>query len=285
VLHYEEALSRLERAAPDDARTRHSLVLDLAQAYVRTGRQDEAVGLLEKLQDDTRFAEADISTSRRATATLHYGAALLHSGRLDEAEPVLKRAIVELEETFGPDSTQLAEGQSVLGNLYAADGRWAEALPLVAAVRETACAAQGAEHLTCVMAGGNEGVILVQTGDAENAIPRLLAARDVFERMMGPDSPGVQVMNYYLAQALLGTGDSRAAAALINGLDPARLAAGSPGDEWPARIDALSGWSMLLGGRRDEGVALLEKTIAGMEREGMQDWIIAPFRGALGQVR
>jgi tetratricopeptide (TPR) repeat protein len=221
VAQYEEALVRLERAAPDDARARHGLVLDLAQGYVRIGRQDEAVELLEKLQDGARFAEAGIPPARQATARLHYGAALLHSGRLADAEAVLNQAIIELEEVFGPASTQLAEGKSVLGNLYAADGRWAEALPLIAAVRETACEAQGAEHLTCVMAGGNEGVILVQLGDAGSAIPRLMAARDVFERMMGPGTPGVQVMNYYLAQALLGAGDSAAATALIDGLDPA----------------------------------------------------------------
>ncbi len=285
VAHYEEALARLDRAAPDNVRARHALILDLAQGYVRIGRQDEAVELLEKLQDDARFAEAGVSASRRATARLHYGATLLHAGRLDDAEPVLNQAVIELEEVFGPASTQLAEGNSVLGNLYAADGRWTEALPLIAAVRETACAAQGVEHLTCVMAGGNEGVILVQTGDAGNAIPKLLAARDVFERMMGPGTPGVQVMNYYLAQALLAVGDSGAAGALIDGLDPAQLAAGSPGEEWPARVAALRGWAMLLDGRHQEGAALLEDTIAGMERDGMQDWIIAPFRGALGQAR
>lgn len=285
VAAYEEALVRLDRAAPDNARARHGLVLDLAQGYVRIGRQDEAVELLENLQDDARFAEAGVSTARRATARLHYGAALLHSGRLAEAGPVLDQALVDLEQAFGPDSTQLAEGKSVLGNLYAAGGRWTEALPLISAVRETTCAAQGAEHLSCVMAGGNEGVILVQTGDARNAIPRLVAARDVFERMMGPGTPGVQVMNYYLAQALLGTGDSRAAAALIDELDPAQLAAGSPGREWPARIAALRGWVMLLEGRQRDGAALLEQTIAGMERDGMQDWIIAPFRTALAEVR
>jgi non-specific serine/threonine protein kinase len=285
VAEYEEALMRLDRAAPDNARARHGLILDLAQGYVRIGRQDEAVELLEELQDSARFAEAGVPAARRATARLHYGAALLHAGRLSDAEPVLNQAIIELEEVFGPASTQLAEGKSVLGNLYAADGRWAEALPLISVVRETACATQGSEHLTCVMAGGNEGVILVQLGDAGSAIPKLVAARDVFERMMGPGTPGVQVMNYYLAQALLGAGDSGAAAALIEGLDPAQLAAGSPGEEWPARIAALRGWSMLLEGRHEDGAALLEQTIADMERDGMQDWIIAPFRAALGHGR
>lgn len=281
VAQYEDALARLERAAPDNARARHSLVLDLAQGYVRIGRQDEAVALLEELQDGARFADAGVSAAHRATARLHYGAALLHAGRLADAEPVLNQAISELEAVFGPDSTQLAEGKSVLGNVYAAAGRWAEALPLISAVRATACAAQGAEHLTCVMAGGNEGVILVQLGDAGKAIPRLMAARDVFERMMGPGTPGVQVMNYYLAQALLGAGDSGAAAALIDTLDPDQLAAGSPGQEWLARIAGLRGWAMLLDGHREDGTALLQQTIAGMERDGMQDWIIAPFRAAL----
>ncbi len=283
VTYYEEALARLDRAGPDNARARHGLKLDLAQGYVRSGRQDEAVDLLESLQDEARFAEAGVADSSRATAILHYGAALLHAGRLEDAELALNQAVRALAAAFGPGSNQLAEGKSVLGNLYAAGGRWAEALPLISDVRATTCATQGADHLTCVMAGGNEGVILVQLGEAGNAIPRLVAARDVFERMMGPGTPGVQVMNYYLAQGLLDTGDGGAATALIDGLDPAQLAAGSPGDEWPARIDALRGWALLLDGRREEGTALLRKTIAAMERDGMQEWIIAPFRRALDQ--
>jgi len=131
------------------------------------------------------------------------------------------------------------------------------------------------------MAGGNEGVILVQLGEAAAAVPKLVAARDVFEKMVGPGTPGVQVMNYYLAQALLDIGDGEAASALIDGLDPAQLAAGSPGEEWQARLDGLKGWALLLNGRRDEGAALLESTITNMERDGMQAWIIDPFRRPL----
>ncbi|MBB5517351.1 protein kinase domain-containing protein [Amphiplicatus metriothermophilus] len=282
--YYEEALERLSRLQPDDARARHGLSLDLAQAYVRIGRQDEAVAILEALQDDARFADAGVSDARRATATLHYGAALLYAGRLEDAEPVLGEAIPALIDAFGPDSTQVAEGKSVLGNIYAASGRWAEAAPLIADVRETTCAAQGPEHLTCVMAGGNEGVILVQLGQAEEAVPKLVAARDVFERMMGPGTPGVQVMNYYLAQGLLDLGDGERAAAIVYGLDPAQLAAGSPGEEWPARVEALKGWAMLIDGRREEGAALLQTAVAEMERQSMQDWIVEPFRRALAAV-
>ncbi|GGO14924.1 hypothetical protein GCM10007972_22540 [Iodidimonas muriae] len=279
--HYEEALRRLARVAPDDARNFHALSLDLAQGYVRIGRQEEAVVLLEKLQEEARFADAGVSDARRATAKLHYGAALLHSGRLEKAESVLAEALPALAAAFGPESTQLAEGRGVLGNLYAASGRWAEAAPLIAHVRETTCASLGLEHLNCLMAGGNEGVILVQLGKAMEAIPRLTAARDAFDRLMGPASPGVHVLNYYLAQALLDMGDGGAAAPIVEGLDPALLAAGSPGDEWSVRLDALRGWAMILNGEPEKGRRLIEAALAQMKGAAMQSWIIDPFRRVL----
>jgi non-specific serine/threonine protein kinase len=218
----EQAATELEKPmehlthVPDNTGAYHALSLDLAQSYVRIGRQDEAVKILEELQDDARFSSAGVADAARATARLHYGAALLHAGRVDEAAPVLEAAAPAL-----------------------AAGRSAEALP------------------------------------------KIEVARDAFSGLMGEDSPGVHVMNFYLAQGLLDTGDGARAAALADELDPAQLAAGSPGQGWSTRVDALKGWAQMLNGRPEDGAALLAASVDRMERQGLQDWMVEPFRQAL----
>jgi non-specific serine/threonine protein kinase len=277
----EQAMKHLAASDADDSRAYHALSLDLAQSYVRIARQDEAVAILEGLQDEARFSDAGVTDAARATAKLHYGAALLHSGRLDEAEPILEAAVTALAAIFGPNSGEAAAGRENLANLYSATGRWTEALPLVASARESECAAKGPEHIACIARAGNEGVILLQVGRSAQALPKISAARDAFSGLMGEGSPGVQVMDFYLAQALLDIGEAERATALVDSLDPVQLAAGSPGEGWSTRVNALKGWAMMLDGRRDDGAALLTTAVAQLERAGAQDWVVQPFRQAL----
>ena len=154
--------------------------------------------MLEEMQDE-RYAEERVSKASRASAALYYGAALLYAARYDEAEPVLKNSIDALAAVFGEQSPQVVEAYSSLGNLYATSGRWEEAHPVIAAVREKMCAMHGADHLTCMMATGNEGVIAFQLGRTDEAIEELSVARNAFEQALGAGSPGVHVLGYYLA--------------------------------------------------------------------------------------
>ncbi|GAB4524306.1 MAG: hypothetical protein Kow00133_12520 [Amphiplicatus sp.] len=276
----EKALRFLTASDPENAQTSYRLRMDLSQCYSRLGRHEEAIEMLADMQND-RYADEGVSDAARASASLYYGAALLYAGKYDEAEPALSKAIDNLSAVFGPDSSQVVEAQSSLGNLYATSGRWAEALPVIRAVREKMCAMHGAEHLTCMMSAGNEGVIELQLGDAGAAIEKLTPARDAFERALGPDSPGVHVLGYYLAMAELETGDFDAAAGLTASLDAAKLESGSPGEGWAARIEGLDGWILIGQGRREEGLSRLERAVATMEQDGMQEWIIKPYRTTL----
>lgn len=276
----EEALRLLPLAGPQDSRLSFGLQMDLSQCYSRLGRHEEAVAMLEGLQDPG-YAEKGVSEGSRASATLYYGAALLYAARYDEAEPVLQKSIAALTAVFGPDAPQVVEAYSALGNLYATSGRWAEAHPVIATVREKMCATHGAEHLTCMMATGNEGVIAFQLGQTDEAIEEIGLARDAFERALGPESPGVHVLGYYLAMAELEAGDAEAAAAHAAALDAAKLESGSPGEGWTARVDGLHGMILIAEGRPEEGIARLKPAVAAMESAGMQEWISAPYRKSL----
>jgi eukaryotic-like serine/threonine-protein kinase len=279
---FEAALRLAAGAVSEDARTPFRLRMDLSQCYSRLGRHDEAIGLLEDLQDP-RYAHLGVSAASRASASLYLGAALLYAARYDEAEPVLKRSIGLLTDVFGEGAPQVIEAYSSLGNLYATSGRWGEAQPVIATVREKMCAQHGDTHLTCMMATGNEGVIAFQLGRINEAIGKIGPARDAFEQTLGEGSPGVHVLGYYLAMAELDADRIDAAARHSEKLDPASLESGSPGEQWAQRVDGLKARILIARGQCDEGAPMLEAAISEMEQGGAQEWILEPYRKAAMQ--
>lgn len=145
------------------------------------------------------------------------------------------------------------------------------------------CKLHGAEGQSCLMQMGNEGVVRLQMGDAAAAIAPLTEARAGFERQAGPSSAGAHVLGFYLASAALQTGDTQRAAELVELLDPALLAAGSPGTQWSERVDALRGSILITQNRREEGLDLLKPAVAAMQVGGMQEWILTPLLERLAQ--
>lgn len=275
----EEALRAGALAAPDDAVIPFRLRMDLSQCYSRLGRHDEAVAMLEDLQDP-RHAEGGVSAASQASAALYYGAALLYAARYEAAEPALKGAIQALAAVFGEDSAQVAEAYGALGNLYATTGRWEEAQPVIAAVRERMCSLHGEAHLTCMMARGNEGVVAFQRGRAAEAVATIGPARDAFELALGAASPGVHVLGYYLAMAELDAGEVDDADRHSRSLDPASLESGSPGEQWAARVDGLRARILMAKGDCGAGTTRLKAAITALETGGSQEWILAPYREA-----
>lgn len=276
----EEAIALLPQAMPGDALADYRLRMDLSQIYSRVGRHDEAIDLLAGLQDPSH-AEAGVGQATRARATMFLGSALFYAGRYEESEPVLREAIAALTEVFGEDSAQVVEAQSALANLYATSGNWEPAMPLVADVREKMCALHGEGHLTCLMTMGNEAVFQWFLDDAEGAVANLIPVVDTFRARLGPESPAVHVMAYYLAMAQLDLGRVSEAQALAAGLDPALLAAGSPGDGWDTRVEGLKGIALIRRGQCEEGMALLVPAVEAMKTGDMQPWILKDYEDAM----
>lgn len=276
----EKAVGLLPVAMPEDAAAGYRLKMDLSQIYSRVGRHEDAIDLLAGLQDPVHAA-AGVSEASRARAAMFLGSALFYAGRYDEAEPVLKDALVQLTDVFGEDSAQVVEGQGALANLYATSGNWEPALPLVQDVRRKMCALHGEGHLTCLMTMGNEAVFQWFLGDAEGAAANLEPVRDAFLAQLGPDSPAVHVMAYYLAMAKLEVGEAQEAAAIAETLDASKLAAGSPGDDWGLRVDGLKGMALIDQGQCAAGRAMLAPAVAAMKTGGMQAWILEDYETAL----
>lgn len=276
----EAAVGLLPVAMPGDAEAGYRLKMDLSQIYSRVGRHADAVDLLAGLQDPSH-AEAGVSAATRARATMFLGASLFYAGKYTEAEPVLQDAIRQLTDVFGAESAQVVEAQGALANLYATSGNWEPAMPLVADVREKMCALHGEGHLTCLMTMGNEAVFQWFLGDAEGAIKNLVPVVETFRAQLGPESPAVHVMAYYLAMAKLDMGAPGEAMALAGTLDAARLAAGSPGDGWAERVEGLKGMAMIRLGDCAAGRAMLAPAVADMKAGDMQPWILEDYETAL----
>lgn len=275
----EEAVRLLPAALQDDVAAAYSLKMDLSQIYSRVGRHHDAISLLADMQSPA-YAEAGVSAAIRARARMFYGASLFYGGRHDEAEPVLEESIQQLTDVFGADASQVVEAQNVLANLYATTGNWEPALPLVAEVRQKLCALHGESHLTCLMTMGNEAVFQWFRGDAQGAIRNLVPVVDTFRAQLGPESPAVHVMAYYLAMARHEVGDTGEAHALASLLDADKLSAGSPGKGWGERVEGLKGMVLIDQGQCRAGLGLLTPALAAMQAEGMQPWILKAYQEA-----
>ncbi|QIB64093.1 tetratricopeptide repeat protein [Kineobactrum salinum] len=278
-----EAAPELEKAAlaqrqlqPNDLQTLHEIRSDQAQAYNHMGRAEEAVALLQELQQPQYRRAA--SPARKASTDFLLGAALLYAERYGEAEAVLLNASGALDKIYGEDSVQSARARSALGNLYFTIGRAPEALPMLIAARATLCKLYGPQHQVCLQHHGNEGIARLQLGEDRQARQQLELAHGGFRERFGDSFTGTQVLAYYLAATLLAAGETEQAATLIGGLDPAILASGSPGAHWGARVGALAATLLLLRGQVDEAVRQLREAVAAMEAAQLQPWILAPFR-------
>lgn len=275
----EEAVRLFPQAVPDDAEAAYRLQMDLGQIYSRIERQEDAVTLLEGLQDAS-WDERGVSRATRARARLFYGAALFYAGQYAEAEPVLLDAVNQLTDIFGAEASQVVEAQGTLLNLYATSGEWDKAVPLVGEVRQKMCTLHGEEHLICQMTRGNEAVFQWFLGDWQGAIEGLEPIVTSFREQLGPGSPGVHVLAYYLAMAKLDAAQVNEAAALAEELDPLKLAAGSPGDGWAARVEGLKGMAAIRSGDCTGGLAKLDAALAEMHALETQAWIVRPYEAA-----
>ena len=70
-------------------------------------------------------------------------------------------------------------------------------------------------------------------------------------------------------------------AALAEGLDAGKLAAGSPGDGWDTRVEGLKGMALIRQGDCAAGRAMLAPAVDAMKAGGMQPWILEDYQAAL----
>ena len=187
--------------------------LGLAQA--RHGRYEPALSSL-------RQAQAVLAPFGEAQADAWFGlplrlASVLNSlGRYGEATAVLAEALPRIQAHHGANAWPVIEVQTLLAQVYVAQGRQREAVALYRAI-EPALDLQGPERGTLVAAArANLGYTLWLAGQWPDARRQLERARIDFDRLEGPRNSDTIRIQRILARVLADAGDYPAAVAVVD---------------------------------------------------------------------
>jgi tetratricopeptide (TPR) repeat protein len=108
---------------------------NLATAVMAQGRDAEAAVILQRVIPALETAYSE-TTRALVRPLLDYGVVLTRTGRLDEAETALRRAIA-IEQAIEPEGAQNARAEAALGVCLLEQGRLDEAETLLVSARET----------------------------------------------------------------------------------------------------------------------------------------------------
>jgi tetratricopeptide (TPR) repeat protein len=184
-----------ERVTPDHPAMAAALAA-LARVALARGEPAEAEALAERA-----VAIARRNPHGRSTEPLRaYGAALATRERFAEAEPVLREALGQDREHYGPEGLATARSLAQLANAELRAHRFAEALPLIQQAAAIDQARLGPAHPFVADDLLDLGLVydgLKRTADARRAFA---AAVEVLERGVGRDTPRVAYAELELAR-------------------------------------------------------------------------------------
>lgn len=239
-LDYNEPLNALLSAkANPNLDVFHTLRIDLAQAYIRNDdRKDEAVDLLKTLNAPP-FNDGSIEPWRSLDARILLGTSLIYAHRYEESEPILLKAIDDVKDTYGEDSSKYLDTLGRLGELYGATNRRSEAAKIFGKLREITCKKYGDENVYCASYLANEGINYIDIGDYTLAENKLRLAIKILGNQFGFDSPFAQVPSFHLASVLMEVNNTQEAGSIISTLTIDALKTGSPDTRWDLLLGGL----------------------------------------------
>jgi serine/threonine-protein kinase len=175
--HYDDAqrevgnslamMKRLNPNAGDTSETefRELLIAEIDRRAQRSHQAVEELGVLvPKLQKT--LGESDPTTNYAMT---ELGWAQLDAGDTDAALATMQRAVADARAAFAPDNYRLASPMIVLGRALVADGRAADAEPMLREAKKAYADAFGANHHAVVAANVALAEALLAQGKREEA--------------------------------------------------------------------------------------------------------------------
>jgi tetratricopeptide (TPR) repeat protein len=144
------------------------------------------------------------------------------AGRYPEAEKQFLAAL-EVAETFGPEDPRLATSLNNLAELYRAQGKLQEALPLYQRALAIWEKALGPNHPDVAQSLNNLAALYEAQGKLQEALPLYQRSLAIAEKALGPDHPNVAIVLTNYAAALRRLGRDTEADALEK---PAAIRAG-----------------------------------------------------------
>jgi eukaryotic-like serine/threonine-protein kinase len=259
------------QVAPDAAALRFALKAKLADAHWRLNQSDQATRLCGELTQPVPIGV--IGAGIHAAGLLLCARIDISLGRYDQAEPTLLRVRNDLGALLGPQDYLVALAHMELATLHANLGRFDAARPYAQQALAALSSIFGAEHQTTKMAEANLAVMELAVGASQQALGRLDTVHAWFMTKFGDmQQPAIQGIDYWRVVALLDLKRTQSASALLERLDPARIAQAIPGPDWALKLDGQKARVLLQTGRRSQGLALLRVTILGMREAGSLPW-------------
>lgn len=284
LAHADAAAQWLAEHAPEDLRRSFAVGGTRAQALVRL-QQFKAAGEIAAEILGPEYRAAGVWPSQMAEASRLRAAALGYQGRHDEAMQAFEDALGQAADAFGEDSPDYGATLSEYASALFSAERFGEAARRAAQAADLVCRNTGPETMNCIAARGNQGISTYRSGQWQKARAALAEAAEKFAALSGPESPGAQLMEYYLARTLIELNQADEARPIAERLDPQKLVAASPGTHWDTRIEALKALIQIHTGQRDQGIARLETAVETLREAEMQDWIVIPLQKHLDAAR
>ncbi len=180
---------------------------NLGISYEDQERYDDAESAYQRALAIRRAAlgeeHADVADAWWVLGSMH-----AKTNQLDAAIDELTRAVTIRERVSAPDHPELAAVRADLADVYARQGRFAEAeRGYQDALRSLE--ASKPDHLATAALRGNFGNFYLQHERYEDAIRLLAPALEGVERTLGPDHPNVAVVAENLTNALIGLADTQ----------------------------------------------------------------------------
>lgn len=183
----QEALTEQQEAeAAKEAERDKRYDLYLARARMETydGKFTEAF---------TWYKQATEIRSPTATALINeFGLAGLRAGKFPEAEPFLKHALEQREQTLDPNHPDVGQSLNNLADLYQDQGKYADAEPLFQRALRINEQALGADHPQVALNLNNLALLYKTQGKYADAEPLYQRSFWIFYRGLGPNHPYVQ---------------------------------------------------------------------------------------------
>ncbi len=254
---YDKKAWALVQALPNVSPSlRDSLQFDIADSQSMLGELAASEATLRDLiaRQTTRLGRGHQQT---LYSTVLLARTLFLEERLDEAEKLVAAAVPGLSEALGPKARRTLIAKSVMADVEMRHRKYREAAALYAQIHESAVEHYGERNQATIAFLGDLAVATHYGGDARGAEAIFRRALASSRSLFDEDHPQVQNLRFHLADCLLSQKrDPLEAAALLAGLDPAKLNMTERTTDWPARLAYEQGRIFLRTGRAKEALEL-----------------------------
>ncbi|MEM7078299.1 MAG: lipopolysaccharide kinase InaA family protein [Pseudomonadota bacterium] len=231
-----ELLSRI--GSSDDPSLKHQLTVYQAEALARVQQIESALQLIEEISDQSFVESHGVAPWQQSDANRLKAQLLGFLQRHEEAIAVLEEEMVNLKAIYGPESFKVANNYTTLAHQKSAIGLYEESIRDFQVSLGTLCHETKGLPQVCALIRGNLGILQFHKGNSAATVEQLtLGGAQI--RALTDSKVATSLFDYYLANALLDTGNRSTALDLATTLSAPILEQASPGGQWDARLEVL----------------------------------------------